>query len=102
MWEQTKRKPLELDIPEPPEGMAYLIDLYWECKRTGDPIGWVDMDAWLRLTGRQLEPCEIQALVQLDNIQVRTAREPMTDEETATANRYSLKARLRAALLGRQ
>ena len=75
-----------------------MLALYWECKRTADPIGWADMDAWLRLTGRVLEPAEIQTLIQLDNIQVRVSREPMTDQEVSAVTKYSMKTRLRAAL----
>lgn len=99
-WESSGKKPPQLDIPAPPEGMGYLLGLYWECKRSAEPIQWHEMEAWLRLTGRDLEPDEIQTLMQLDNVHCRVSREPVSEGEANAALKHEVKARLRAALRG--
>lgn len=74
VWEQTGHKPKELDIPEAPAGMGYLVGLYWDCKRTSDPISYAEMEAWTRLTGQALEPDEVWCLMRLDDAHCRVAR----------------------------
>ncbi len=58
-----------------PEGMAYLAGLFWECKRTSDPLTWQEMEAWTRMMDRQLEPEEARALMKMDAIQCRVMSE---------------------------
>lgn len=67
----TKHKPRELDIPAMPEGMEYLVGLFWELKRTGDPMTWQELDAWARVMDHQLEPEEARVLMRMDSIHCR-------------------------------
>lgn len=97
-WEKSGKKPAQLDIPPIPEGMGYLLGLYWECKRSAEPIAWSEIESWLRLTGRDLEQCELQLLVSLDNAYVQASREPVSESEAAVALKHEVKARLRVAL----
>jgi len=76
VWKLTGHKPRELDIPPMPEGMDYLAGLYWECKRTSEPLTWLEMQAWTRLMDRQLEPEELRALMRMDTIHYRVIHEP--------------------------
>lgn len=71
----TKHKPRELDIPAMPEGMEYLAGLFWELKRTGDPMTWQELDAWARVMDHQLEPEEARVLMRMDSIHCRVANE---------------------------
>jgi len=97
-WKSSGKKPAQLDIKPPPDGLDYLIGLFWECKRSAEPIAWSEMESWLRMTGRSLEPGEVQALMQLDNVHVRVMREPVSEEEASAVMKHEVKARLRAAL----
>ena len=71
----TGHKPRELDIPAMPEGMGYLAGLFWELKRTSDPLTWQEMDAWTRMMDRQIEPEEARALMKMDGIHCRVMNE---------------------------
>ncbi|MCQ9423484.1 hypothetical protein NRB16_08110 [Pseudomonas sp. LJDD11] len=71
----TGHKPRELDVPPMPEGMEYLVGLFWECKRTSDPLLWSELEAWSRLMDRYLEPEEYRALMRMDSIQCKVAHE---------------------------
>lgn len=97
-WQKSGRKPPQLDIPPIPEGFGYLLGLYWECKRSAGPMAWSEIESWLRLTGRELEQCEIQILVQLDNVYVQESSAPVSEGEASAALKYEVKARLRSAL----
>jgi hypothetical protein len=55
--------------------MDYLAGLYWECKRTSEPLTWLEMQAWTRLMDRQLEPEELRALMRMDTIHYRVIHE---------------------------
>lgn len=60
------RKPAQLEnLPVPPEGMQYLWDYYKEVF-TGEPITYLEMEAWVKLTRRHLEPWEVKAIKALD------------------------------------
>lgn len=97
-WKSSGKKPPQLDINPAPDGLEYLIGLYWECKRSAEPIAWSEMESWLRMTGKTLEPAEIQTLMQLDNVHHRVTREPVSEEEASAVMKHEVKARLRAAL----
>ena len=71
----TGHKPRELDVPEMPDGMAYLVGLFWELKRTADPLTWQEMDAWARMMDREVEPEEARALMKMDGIYSRVMSE---------------------------
>jgi phage portal protein BeeE len=58
-----------------PEGMGYLAGLYWELKRTSDPLTWQEMDAWTRMMDRQIEPEEARVLMKMDGIHCRVMNE---------------------------
>lgn len=65
----------ELDGPEPPECMAYLLDWSDELfARSGfdmhgiAPLTYASVDAWARLTDRTPEPHEVDALMRLDSV----------------------------------
>lgn len=97
-WESSGKKPSQLDTPPVPEGMGYLLGLYWECKRSAEPIAWSEIESWMRVTGRELEHSELQLLVSLDNVYVQASREPVSESEASSALKHEVKARLRAAL----
>lgn len=75
-----------------------MLGLYWECKRSAEPIAWSEIESWLRLTGRELEPCEIRLLVELDNTYVQASSAPVSEAESNAAKKHEVKARLRSAL----
>lgn len=55
--------------------MEYLPGLFWECKRTSEPLTWQELQAWSRLMDRKLDPEEYRALMKMDAIQCRVAHE---------------------------
>ena len=56
--------------------MGYLAGLYWELKRTSDPLTWQEMDAWTRMMHRQIEPEEARVLMKMDGIHCQVMNEP--------------------------
>lgn len=72
--------PAELDVPACPPEMLYLLGWFLEVSagRGGNgwggynPLSWGEIEAWSRLTGRNLQPFEVGALRQLDGIFLRT------------------------------
>jgi hypothetical protein len=70
-----------LDGPDIPEEIEYLWAWFNELERVRgvteaglSPIGYTEIDAWRRLTGRVLRPHEVEGLVALD-ISTRFPRE---------------------------
>lgn len=62
-----------IDGPDIPEEIEYLWDWFQELERVRGvteaglcPIGYTEIDAWRRLTGRVLRPHEVEGLVVLD------------------------------------
>lgn len=82
---RTGRKPASvLEGPEVSRPVAYLWGWYMELARTAQvtqagvqPIGYGEIDAWARLTGRSPMPHEVEALLQLD----MALRVPIKDDE---------------------
>lgn len=74
IWEQTGHKPKELEIPPAPDGLGYLMRLFWDCKRTAEPLTYGEVESWSRLTGQTLEPEEVWCLMRLDDAHGRVAR----------------------------
>lgn len=72
-WRQTGIKPEELDIEPLQHCIIYLWDWFIEISRGRtsngfgpNAIGFVEIDAWQRVTGRRLDPWEIDAMLVLD------------------------------------
>jgi hypothetical protein len=66
-----------LEVPEPPEDLLYLVryaDELARGRRVGmngpESIGWTDMHAWAVMTGRQLEPEEVHAVMLIDDVRL--------------------------------
>ncbi len=73
VYQQTGVLPPELDEPEIPTSLAYLWQWFQELSFSRsshgyghNPLSYGDMDAWARLTGRRLDPWEVQALKDVD------------------------------------
>lgn len=70
------RKPdSDLIGPDLPNTVGYLWAWFAElasCRSVGmagiNPINFVDIDAWSRLTGRNVQPYEVRALLDLDRV----------------------------------
>ena len=71
----TGHKPRELDIQPMPDGMSYLVGLFWELKRTADPLTWQELDAWMRVMDRPVDPEEARVLMRMDSIYGRVMAE---------------------------
>jgi hypothetical protein len=71
-----KRAELEaqLETPPLPDELAYLWHAFCRLsarRRSGfsiEPIGWADLDAFVRLTGVRLAPWELQLIEMLDDL----------------------------------
>lgn len=97
-WESSGKKPKELDIPKPPEEMRYLLNLFWELKRSSEPVQWHELESWQRMTGQQLEQGEISLLMQLDDTHTRVINTEVTESEANAVLKHETQARLRAVL----
>lgn len=97
-FERTGKRPPQLDIEPIPEGLSYLVGLFWECKLSTESLTWAEMESWLRLSGRDLEFEEVRALMLMEGIRLKVSTTPLTEAETAAANKATTKDRLRAAL----
>jgi hypothetical protein len=78
---------LDHAVPEP---LEYLLGWFRELARTRrpgmagiEPLGYVDVDAWARLTGRTPTPEEVEALLSLDAVTRHPELVPDVDEEAA-------------------
>ena len=47
---------------------AYLWELYVAIKAGCDTVGYVELDAWQRVTGNRLAEWEISAMIQIDQV----------------------------------
>lgn len=97
-FERTGKKPAQLDYEAIPFGMEYLVGLFWECKLSSESLTWTELESWLRMSERELEFEEKRALMQMEGIRLRVSQTPLTEAETAAANKTLTKDRLRAAL----
>lgn len=64
----------DLSLPPFPELLAYLWQIYLRLRRRASagfagaqPIGWADIDSFLRVTGQALLPWELRFLEMLDD-----------------------------------
>lgn len=69
----TGNRPADLDGPACPSGVDYVW--HWFCELSAargssgfgpNPLGYADIDAWSRLTGRQPDVFEVSCLMALD------------------------------------
>lgn len=85
----------ELAMPPFPEALAYLWRTYLRLRRRmaggfagPNPIGWQDIDAFIRRSGLRLTPWEIEAIERIDDLFVyrdearsaSTATRPMSEK----------------------
>lgn len=88
----------ELAMPPFPECLAYLWQAYLRLRRRmaggfsgPSPIGWPDIDAFIRRTGARLAPWEIELLERIDDLFVyrdRTAPSPSVASRTMTEDLF--------------
>lgn len=78
----TGRRPAALDGPPVPFQLAHLLEWFGELNagrtdiRVGaNPLTWEGMDAWARLTGRDLRPWEVGLLRALDRTYLLAMKE---------------------------
>lgn len=66
--EQTRRDPLVLyKLPEVEKEVLYLFRYFCDVKGQ-DPLTYVELQAWMNLTGTQLTPGEVDTLFMLDSV----------------------------------
>ncbi len=77
----------ELEMPSFPEALAYLWRAYRRLRRRApggfagpQPIGWQDIDAFVRRTGMRLAAWEIELLEAIDDIYLRPEPKPTVPE----------------------
>lgn len=68
----------ELKLPELPEAVSYIWKWYMEELQTGDVISWREIEAWAKLTGKEIRPMEACAIRKLANLQF-SAHTPAND-----------------------
>lgn len=73
----------DLALPPFPEPLGYLWRIYLRLRRRASagfagaqPIGWVDFDAFLRVTGQSLLPWELRLLEAIDDIFIHPSAPP--------------------------
>lgn len=81
----------KLDLPERPECLEYLWDIYqsiaggrqYDGMMGAKPVSWVDVEAWKSATDRYLSPDEAEAVIQLDLVVLHPAvgREPKAEQD---------------------
>lgn len=76
MWETLGEKPHELISPEIHEEDAELFDLYLDLRAAGG-VSYTEIESFMRLTGTDLDPTEIEKLRRIDQI----IRECVKNEE---------------------
>ena len=77
---QTGRRPAALRVPPIPSGGERVWGLFTDLsrrRRAGfsgpDPIGWLELDAYARVTGEKLDPWEAEAITTLDDVYLEAA-----------------------------
>ncbi|WP_236225547.1 phage tail assembly chaperone [Pseudomonas pseudonitroreducens] len=64
----TGDPPKELQTPEIPQELAYLWPLFFEIRRTSEPLTYTELRSWCDLKRISLEPLEVDVLMRLDSI----------------------------------
>lgn len=65
VWEQTGKKPKELEFPDCPEELQYLKNWFFELYRGSKDITFSEIESWARLTATPIDPWEVNLLVEL-------------------------------------
>jgi hypothetical protein len=67
VWKARKKKPVELEIPEPPDELRYLLE--WHGKMRGrEALTFSEIESWCKLMATRLTPFEVEAIRRLDSI----------------------------------
>ncbi len=81
----------ELLVPAFPDEMVYLWRIYHRLRRRiavgfagPNPIGWQDIDAFVRLTGFRLKPWEVEAIEAIDDALLNPGPPSAAPAATAT------------------
>jgi hypothetical protein len=99
----------ELAMPPFPKALAYLWRAYLRLRRRQgagfsgpQPVGWQDIDAFLRRSGLRMAPWEIELIEALDDIYLKPEPTPATPEGQAVVAAVSAAdgAGVRALLRG--
>ncbi|WP_425048810.1 phage tail assembly chaperone [Pseudomonas nitroreducens] len=64
----TGDTPKELQTPPIPSELAYLWPLFFEIRRTPDPLTYTELRNWCDLKRIRLDPLEVDVLMRLDAI----------------------------------
>ncbi|MXN88607.1 hypothetical protein GR147_05460 [Pasteurella canis] len=81
VWEQTGVKPDELNTPEPPEELIYLVEYFNELTlsrqygNVANPISYSDIYAWSYLTKVSLTAWEVHVIKQIDMVYLNAQSE---------------------------
>ncbi len=74
VWRTTGKRPAFLDCPEPPPQASHVLAWFLELNQGRGssgfgplPLGWSEIEAWARLTGKELRPQEVALLKRLDS-----------------------------------
>lgn len=68
----TKKRSTELDLPEYPHELSYLVDWYMQLDKQRSssmgvsPLSWLEIEAWSRLLLVPIRAWEVKALVEID------------------------------------
>lgn len=53
-------------LPKVPDEIKYLLNWFYELKKTSDPITYSEVKAWNELTGNNATPDEVSVLMRID------------------------------------
>lgn len=84
--QQTGITPKELDVPQCPTSMVYILNWFYELssgRQNGmglNPISWQDIRAWQEVTGERLALWELNAIKRLDSVFIETFTPPIENQ----------------------
>ncbi|WP_441295852.1 phage tail assembly chaperone [Pseudomonas sp. NBRC 111135] len=61
-------QPPELQTPPIPDELAYLLGVFFQIRRSPDPLTYTELRNWSLMTHQELEPLEVEAIMRLDAI----------------------------------
>lgn len=67
----TGDQPKELQIPPAPAELAYILPIFFEIRRSPEPLTYTELRNWCDLKRISLDPMEVDVIMRLDTITLR-------------------------------
>ena len=88
MWSATGKKPSQLEVPDCSDDWLYLFDDFYELhsRRSSNgygpnPISYIELETWSRLTGKFITPQEVIIIMKIDMLYIDSWAKQQRDKK---------------------